>query len=313
MPVKKIAERVFYLSLGLRNVYFVGHRDGGWTLVDTGLAGDAQQIRDAGAALYGPDHGPRAIVLTHGHPDTAGSALELSQFWEVPILAHSLELPYLTGKSQYPPPDPTVGGFEAMLGRVVRPVPVRLGDRVRALDAESGVYPMPDWKWVHTPGHSPGHVAFFRSTDEILLAGDALTTTNLDSFWATITKFRRVSEPPSPSTCDWIRARESVLRLAELHPLTIACGHGLPISGDQAVVGLAELATNFRIPQHGRYVREPAVTSEQGIVSLPAVPPDPLAGAVLGLGMAAAAGAMFALARRRRKRQATAGTPAPAS
>jgi glyoxylase-like metal-dependent hydrolase (beta-lactamase superfamily II) len=310
MPVKEIAERVFYLPLTIANVYLVGRRGGGWTLVDASVAGDARLIREAAESLYGPGNSPTAIVLTHGHPDHAGSALELSNLWGAPILAHPLELPYLTGKSQYPPVDPTVGGFTAMLRRIVRHQPVHLGDRVHALDAPQVERAMPGWKWVHTPGHSPGHVAFFRRQDEILLAGDALTTMNLDSFWATVTKFRRVSGPPAPDTYDWIAAGESVKRLAELHPMTIAGGHGVPMTGDNAVVELAELAMDFRIPRKGRYVREPAVAGERGVVSLPAVPRDPLAGTAIGLGIAAAAGA---IARQRKKKQARAGTPAQAS
>ena len=173
---------------------------------------------------------------------------------------------------------------------------------------------MPEWKWVHTPGHAPGHVAFFRPEDETLLAGDAIATMNLDSFWATVTKFRRVSGPPPTATYDWNAAGESVKRLAELHPQTIACGHGAPLSGDKAVVELAELATDFKTPRRGRYVRRPAVVDENGVVFLPAEPPDPLAATAVGLGIAAAAGTMFAVAaRHRRKNRTTAGTPAQAS
>ena len=51
---------------------------------------------------------PEAIVLTHGHFDHAGSALQLAEYWDVPIYAHRLEMPYLTGKADYPPPDPTI-------------------------------------------------------------------------------------------------------------------------------------------------------------------------------------------------------------
>jgi glyoxylase-like metal-dependent hydrolase (beta-lactamase superfamily II) len=313
MPVKEIAERVFCLPLTIANVYLVGRRGGGWTLVDASVTGDAWRIREVAESLYGPGNGPTAIVLTHGHPGHAGGALELSNLWGAPILAHPLELPYLTGKSQYPPFDPTVGGFITMLGRLVRRQPVHLGDRVRALDAASFGHALPEWKWVHTPGHSPGHVAFFRREDEVLLAGDALTTMNLDSFWATVTKFRRVSGPPAPVTYDWIAAGESVKRLAELHPMTIASGHGVPMTGDNAVVELAELAMNFRIPRQGRYVREPAVADESGVVSLPALARNPLAGTAIGLGIAAAAAAMFAVARRRKKTQSRAGTPAQAS
>jgi len=91
-------------------------------------------------------------------------------------------------------------------------------------------------------------------------------------------------------------------RLAELRPLTIAAGHGVPISGGKAVQQLAELATNFPMPSSGRYVRESARMDENGIVSLPPKPPDNLPAAAMLVGAVAAAGTMFAVAARRRIR-----------
>ena len=68
---------------------------------------------------FGHDSRPEAIFLTHGHFDHAGNASALSDLWGVPIYAHPMELPYLTGRSDYPPPDPTVGGAIAMMSRVL--------------------------------------------------------------------------------------------------------------------------------------------------------------------------------------------------
>jgi glyoxylase-like metal-dependent hydrolase (beta-lactamase superfamily II) len=313
--VKEIARGVFRLPVSITNVYFVGERSGPWVLVDTGIAGRAWQIRQAAESLYGWDTRPEAILLTHGHADHSGSALDLAQLWDVEIFAHRLEMPYITGKSAYPPLDPTVGGFLAMLGRFVSPAVLNLGDSVRPLESGWESFGLDDWEVHHTPGHSPGHVAFFRPSDGTLLAGDALTTVNLDSLVETAARFPRVGRPPAPSTSDWIKAEESVKLLAELRPLTIACGHGIPMTGGKAVMQLAELATHFPAPLQGRYVREPVVADENGVVTLPPAPPDFLPGVALGLGIAAAAGTMFALAahRRRRKHSTTAGTPAPAS
>ncbi len=101
------------------NAYFIGEPGGPWALVDTGLPGFGAKIRAAAAARFGRDSRPQAIFLTHGHFDHAGNALALADHWDVPIYAHRLELPYLTGRSDYPPPDPTVGGAIAMLSRVL--------------------------------------------------------------------------------------------------------------------------------------------------------------------------------------------------
>jgi glyoxylase-like metal-dependent hydrolase (beta-lactamase superfamily II) len=313
VAVKEIARGVFYVPIGIANVYCVGVSGRSWVLIDSSVPGRGWQIRRAAESIYGPAARPEAIFLTHGHMDHAGSASELADFWNVPIFAHRLEIPYLTGQSEYPPLDPTTGGFLAFMGRFFAPKTSDLGDRVRVLDRD--LPGLDGWEWHHTPGHSPGHVSLFRREDAILLAGDALTTVNLDSFFATVTKTQRLGPPPAPSTYDWVRAAESVRRFVELRPLTIACGHGVPMSGGKAVIQLGELASHFPRPEQGRYVREPAVTDERGVVSLPPKPADALPGMAVGLGIAAAAGAMFAMAaqRRKRKRTATAGTPAQAS
>jgi len=316
MRVKEIAAGVFYLPLRIANVYFVGERGGTWALVDTGMPGDGSKIREAAESVYGIGVPPSAIYLTHGHTDHSGSALELASLWGVQIFAHALEIPYLTGKSGYPPLDSTVGGFLGLLNRFFQPALVDLQNSVRTLPSGSGAGGLAGWEWVHTPGHSPGHVAFFRKQDWTLLAGDAVTTMNLDSFLATVSKMKRVCGPPSSSTYDWTQAAESVRKLAELRPVTLACGHGTPMSGGDAVMQLGELASHLPLPQRGRYTSTPAVTDENGIVSLPPKPEDPVPGAALGLGIIAT-GALVALAAWHRKKKATgaatADTPAQAS
>ena len=313
MPLKEIARYVFRLKVSIANVYFVGPREGPWALVDTGTPKHADQIREAAESIYGSAARPAAILLTHGHMDHAGSALDLANMWDVPVFAHSLEMPYLTGRSKYPPADPTVGGFLATMVRFVSTPQLDLGERVRALEPGREAPGLAGWEWHHTPGHSPGHVALFRREDGTLLAGDALSTMNLDSLFASFLELQQVCGPPRPSTSDWQLARESVELLAELRPLTIAAGHGIPMTGGDAVMQLAELAVEFPIPAHGRYVREPAQMDESGVVSLPAAPVDPVAGVAVALGVAAAAGTMFAVAAHRRKRAVKADTPAPAS
>lgn len=312
MAVQEIARDVFCLPVSIANVYFVGSPTGPWVLIDTSIPGHAHDIREAAESLYGPNARPESILLTHGHMDHAGSAFDLANLWDVPVFAHPLELPYLTGRSDYPPLDPTVGGFLATLGRFISVRPINLSGRVRALPSGPEVPALFDWDWYHTPGHSPGHVVFFRPADATLLAGDALSTVNLDSLTSCTLGLQKVCGPPAPSTPDWPKARVSVEFLAELHPSLIACGHGVPMSGGKAVVQLAELATDFPVPARGRYVDEPARMDESGVVWLPPKPTDALPGVAVAVGIAAAAGAMFAVAAHRRKR-AKAGTPAQAS
>lgn len=314
MRPKEISSGVFWLPVNIANVYFVGQPGKPWVLIDTSVAGRARQIRTAAEIIHGEGARPSAILLTHGHMDHAGSAAELADLWDVPIYVHALEKPFVSGQL-YPPTDPTVGGFLAMMARFVSPKPIDLGSRVRMLTL--GEVPgLPGWEWHHTPGHAPGHVAFFRRRDGMLIGGDAVTTVNLDSFLAIATKHQRVSGPPAPSTYDWVQACDSVGVLADLRPSIIAVGHGNPMSGSKAVLQLAELATAFPVPAQGRYVQEPARIDAAGIVSLPAKPPDVVPNLAIAIGIAGAAGTVAAIAAhhyKRKKDDVTADTPIPAS
>lgn len=117
--------------------------------MDTGLPLSGALIRRAAAERYGSGTRPEAIILTHGHFDHAGSA----KGWNVPIFAHPLEVPYLTGRSDYPPQAPTMGGAmprcTALLAqrlRLRRPGADVAGRRRRtkagelALDSPAGPY-----------------------------------------------------------------------------------------------------------------------------------------------------------------------------
>ncbi len=302
--LNEIAAGVACLPVSIANVYLVGHPGSSWVLVDTGIPGRARAIREAAEARFGPAARPECIVLTHGHYDHAGSALDLANLWDVPVYAHSLELPYLTGRSAYPPGDPTAPGFMAFLSRFFMPGPVHLGDRVRPLEAGRPVPGMDGWDWHFTPGHSPGHVAFFCNSDATLLAGDAFATVNLDSLLAVLAGKPRVSRPPTPSTCDWKAARASVRLLDALNPLTFGCGHGTPMSGADAADELVEFAYHFPIPSHGRYVREPARTNETGVVYVPPAPPDPVPAVAGALGVVTLTGIMVAVAAQKRRQVA---------
>ena len=101
------ADDVARLRTMIVNVCFVG-RPGDWVLVDTGMPLCGHMIERAAFEHFGGP--PRAVVLTHGHFDHVGSVKKLAQKWDVEAWAHPLEMPYLTGRSDYPPPDPTVGG-----------------------------------------------------------------------------------------------------------------------------------------------------------------------------------------------------------
>ncbi len=256
------------------NVYAIlNPAENNWFLVDAGLKWSAPKIKRMAELLFGAGSKPAAILLTHGHFDHVGALAQLAAEWDVPVYAHHLEMPYLTGVSSYPPPDPTVGGgLMADLSFVYPKTPINIEDRVISFP-QGGLIPgLPEWKYIHTPGHAPGHVSLFRESDKVLIAGDAIVTTKQESVLFVALQLKKLSGPPKYFTCDWFAAATSVRLIADLEPDVIATGHGRPLRGAGMRKSLHNLARDFyksAIPKHGRYVNHPAVTGDSGIVSVP--------------------------------------------
>ena len=126
-------------------------------------------------------------------------------------------------------------------------------DVVRAFDPGAAIPGLPEWECIPTPGHTPGHVAFFRTRDRVLITGDAIVTVNLNSFWGFLLwglrlNKQRVSGPPWYSTWNWRAAQESVTVLARLEARVLASGHGVPMSGDEIARELRAFAGTFSAP-----------------------------------------------------------------
>jgi glyoxylase-like metal-dependent hydrolase (beta-lactamase superfamily II) len=294
----QVTESLAGLRVGIVNVFFYGSPnagDGRWVLIDAGLHGSGERIVHAAEALYGEGTRPAAIVLTHGHFDHVGALRDLALLWDVPIYAHELELPYLDGRSAYPPPDPTVGGGAmAALSRLYPRGPIDVSEWLRTLPADGALPGMPGWRWIHTPGHTPGHVSLFQAAEGTLVAGDAFVTTKQESMLAALTQRPEIHGPPAYYTPDWEAAKASVRLLSALEPEVAATGHGRPLRGPLMRDGLRMLAQDFdtlALPKHGRYVNAPAIADKNGVVSVPPPVRDPLPGILMGIGAAVVVGA----------------------
>jgi glyoxylase-like metal-dependent hydrolase (beta-lactamase superfamily II) len=139
--------------------------------------------------------------------------------------------------------------------------PVDVSHRLHALPDDGSVPHMPGWRWVHTPGHTPGHVSLWREEDRSLVVGDAFVTTSQESVIATATQAPELHGPPMHFTQDFVAAGESVRALAALRPELVITGHGRPMAGETMRAALDELAERFEevaVPEDGRYVRNPA-------------------------------------------------------
>ena len=261
----EVAPDLAYQRLAIVNVVFFGTPGAGdrnWILVDAGMMGTAGLIARAARERFGENARPAAIVMTHGHFDHVGALEKLAEDWDAPVYAHEAELPYLNGQQAYLPPDPSVGGgLMARLSPLYPRGPVNVGGRLQTLPADGSVPGMAGWRWVHTPGHTPGHVSFFRDSDRLLIAGDAFITTRQESAYAALTQEPEMHGPPMYFTPDWASARASVERLAALDPEVAVTGHGRAMRGPAMREALHALARDFdriAVPDHGRYVDTPA-------------------------------------------------------
>lgn len=246
-------------TIQIVNINLVGMPESNdFVLVDAGMPESANEIISLTEERFGPNSRPKAIILTHGHFDHVGAIIELVKHWDVPVYAHELELPYLTGKMDYPEPDPTVeGGIVAKMSPMFPNKAINLGESVEKLPADGTVPFMPGFRWIHTPGHSPGHVSLFRDEDRALIAGDAFVTVKQDTLYKVLTQDQEINGPPRYLTTDWKAAKESVITLAGLNPNVAVTGHGLPMSGELLTQSLEKLVREFdsiAIPDYGKYV-----------------------------------------------------------
>ena len=268
-PCEEITPNVYWLEVGKgydrSNVYFVGSRSG-WVLIDTASQRCGQFIRIAAESLFGANARPEGILLTHDHPDHAGSVRELVQMWSVPVYVHPDEWPLVALKDLA-----TLEKYANSLDRrmilpIMRRMPRQrvtamlaqgnLADVVQVLAPGAAVPGLPGWMYLATPGHTPGHVAFFRSCDHVLIAGDALVTADLNTWrgallWILRRSTPRVAGPPWYSTWNQRAAAESIVALARREPCVLASGHGRPMSGDEipaAVCAFADALARAALP-----------------------------------------------------------------
>lgn len=258
---EEAAADILLLKFTIVNAFIIG-RPGvdseEWVLVDTGLENSAEFILQSTAERFRKDSRPKAIILTHGHFDHVGSVIKLANHWDVPVYAHELEMPYITGKKDYPQGDPTVD--EGLVAKMSPSFPhhsIDISYRAVKLPADGSVPGLPRWKWVQTPGHTDGHICLFRESDRVLIAGDALTTTKQESLGAVLTQREQVKGPPAYLTTDWRAAEESVQRIKDLEPVLLLPSHGKPLQGEELSRHLEMLVHNFdriAVPRQGRFI-----------------------------------------------------------
>ena len=143
--------------------------------------------------------------------------------------------------------------------------PIDISRRLLDLPADGSVPTMPGWRWLHTPGHAPGHISLWRESDRTLIAGDAFVTTAQESVYAAATQRPEMHGPPMYFTPDWQSAQASVETLAALEPEIAVTGHGRAMRGAALREALHTLVRDFAqvaVPDHGKYVLNPAKAAD---------------------------------------------------
>ncbi|WP_205511764.1 MBL fold metallo-hydrolase [Longitalea arenae] len=256
--LREVAPDVAYYTNQIVNIVMIGMPGNSWVLIDAGMPKSGNEILKMLAERFGANNPPAAIILTHGHFDHVGSIVALLEKWNVPVYAHPMEFPYLTGERAYPEPDTSVqGGILAKISSLYPNEPVDITQALTILPADGTLPTLPDWKWIHVPGHTPGQIALFRERDRILISADAIITVRQDSLYRVLMQKEEVCGPPVYLTTDWDAAYESVKRLAALGPNTIIAGHGTAMQGEDLREGLDHLITHWNevaVPDHGKWV-----------------------------------------------------------
>lgn len=217
--MREIAPDVYQISVMPRqaiNTYLIGD-----VLVDSGSRQSFKKIAKALKNRKISGH-----TLTHAHPDHQGSSKQVCETYNIPLWCGSKDAVAMeTGDYEGFIPKNAISNFvDKRFRGPEHPVDRALeeGDEVAGFTV------------IDVPGHSPGHVAYWREKDRVLILGDVLRNMNY------ATTLAQLAEPPKVFTPDPALNRKSILKIAELKPKLITFGHGAPLTDMDKLYRLVE-------------------------------------------------------------------------
>ena len=198
MLVEQVAPDLWRLALmphDLLNAYLAGD-----VLIDSGGRLATQRLL---AALEGRT--VRAHALTHAHFDHQGSSHAVCERLGIPLWCGAGDRAAMESGnlvSILPGKHAMLAWVALVLGGAAHPV-----SRVLVEGDEVGGFAV-----LETPGHTPGHLAYWRERDRVLILGDVLFNRN------PLTRRVGLAEPFAPGTFDRPANRAAARRLAALEP-----------------------------------------------------------------------------------------------
>ena len=219
--MKRLADGVEKLGGFPPNAVNIYLADG--ILIDAGTRFDRRRIL---RQLKGRE--VTAHALTHGHPDHQGSSRAVCDKLGIPLWCGAGDADAVEAGR---PLDLTPNNRITRLGaRLVAGPACPVARRLVEGDEVGG------FRVVDSPGHSPGHVCFWRESDRILILGDVLAHMNFVTWQAML------HEPPALFTPDPALNRRSARRLVELglEPSLVCFGHGPPLRDPRKFVEFIE-------------------------------------------------------------------------
>lgn len=216
-------ETVQMLPMGMLNGFLL-IQGADAMLIDSGLPGSETHVWRMLKKHNLDWQNIRAIVLTHGHIDHAGSAKRIRELTTAPIIAHAAEVPYLLGAKPLLRPTGSFGRLFQMTGAIQRPFEYFAPD-LPIYDTRLG---LEDFGFaaeiLHTPGHTPGSVSVLLEDGQVF-GGDLIASGIL---LGGIVLKNRPKQPPFEE--DHLQVASSLNALLAMGCTRFHVGHGGPLN-----------------------------------------------------------------------------------